>query len=182
MPVTEISLPGDHNRLNAMATAAICLARGVDREAVTAGLRSFAGVPHRLEAVRTRAGVQWVNDSKATNVDSAAVALRAFAGGVHLIAGGRGKRQDFSPLAPLVAERCAAVYLIGEAADELAGALAGTGVAIHQVGNLERAVAAAAGAARPGETVLLSPACASYDQFTDFEARGDHFRALVSAL
>ena len=97
MPVTEISLPGDHNRLNAMATAAICLARGLDREAVAAGLRSFAGVPHRLETIRTRAGVQWVNDSKATNVDSAAVALRAFAGGVHLIAGGRGKRQDFSP-------------------------------------------------------------------------------------
>ena len=182
MPVTEISLPGDHNRLNAMATAAICLARGVDREAVAAGLRSFAGVSHRLEAIRTRAGVQWVNDSKATNVDSAAVALRAFAGGVHLIAGGRGKRQNFSPLAPLVAERCAAVYLIGEAADELAVALAGTGVAVHELGDLEPAVSAAAGAARPGETVLLSPACASYDQYTDFEARGDHFRALVSAL
>ena len=182
MPVTEISLPGDHNRLNAMATAAICLARGVDREAVATGLRSFAGVPHRLQAIRTRAGVQWVNDSKATNVDSAAVALRAFAGGVHLIAGGRGKRQDFSPLAPLVAERCVAVYLIGEAADELAVALARTGVAVHELGDLERAVSAAAGAARPGETVLLSPACASYDQYTDFEARGDHFRTLVSAL
>jgi UDP-N-acetylmuramoylalanine--D-glutamate ligase len=182
MPVSEISLPGEHNRLNAMATAAICLARGVDREAVAAGLRSFPGVPHRLEAIRTRDGVQWVNDSKATNVDSAAVALRAFAGGVHLIAGGRGKRQDFSPLAPLVGERCAAVYLIGEAADELARALAATGVAVHELGDLERAVSAAAAAARPGETVLLSPACASYDQYTDFEARGDHFRALVSAL
>jgi UDP-N-acetylmuramoylalanine--D-glutamate ligase len=182
MPITEISLPGDHNRLNAMATAAICLARGLDREAVASGLRSFAGVPHRLEAVRSRDGVQWVNDSKATNVDSAAVALRAFPGGVHLIAGGRGKRQDFSPLAPLVAQRCAAVYLIGEAAEDLAGALAGTGVALHAVGDLEHAVAAAAVAARPGDTVLLSPACASYDQYTDFEARGDHFRALVSAL
>ncbi|MEA2147230.1 MAG: UDP-N-acetylmuramoylalanine--D-glutamate ligase [Solirubrobacteraceae bacterium] len=182
MPVTEISLPGDHNRLNAMATAAICLARGVGREAVAAGLRSFAGVRHRLQAIRTRDGVQWVNDSKATNVDSAAVALRAFAGGVHLIAGGRGKRQDFSPLAPLVAERCAAVYLIGEAADELAVALAGTGVAVHELGDLDRAVSAAAAAARPGETVLLSPACASYDQYTDFEARGDHFQALVTAL
>ena len=182
MPVAEISLPGAHNRLNAMATAAICLARGLDREAVVAGLRSFGGVPHRLEAVRRRDGVRWVNDSKATNVDSAAVALRAFSGGVHLIAGGRGKNQDFAPLAPLVAQRCAAVYLIGEASGELAGALAGAGVPIYEVGDLGHAVAAAAQAARPDEVVLLSPACASYDQYSDFEARGEHFKALVRAL
>ncbi len=101
---------------------------------------------------------------------------------IHLIAGGRGKQQDFSPLAPLVAERCRAVYLIGEAAGDLADALANTGVPLHQAGDLERAVALARGAAVPGEVVLLSPACASYDQYPDFEARGDHFRALVEAL
>jgi UDP-N-acetylmuramoylalanine--D-glutamate ligase len=179
LATSEISLPGEHNRANAMATAAACLVRGIDRDAVTAGLRTFAGVAHRLELIATRDGVAFVNDSKATNVASTLVALRSYAGGVHLIAGGRGKRQDFSPLAALVAERCQAVYLIGEAAEELAGALAPAGVPIHQLGELATALDAAAAAARPGDTVLLSPACASYDQYVDFEARGEHFRALV---
>jgi UDP-N-acetylmuramoylalanine--D-glutamate ligase len=107
------------------------------------------------------------------------VALRSYPGGIHLIAGGRGKQQDFAPLAPLVAERCGAVYLIGEAAGELESALADTQVPRHDLGDLERAVAAARAAALPGEVVLLSPACASYDQYRDFEARGDHFRRLV---
>jgi UDP-N-acetylmuramoylalanine--D-glutamate ligase len=177
--VEEIALPGAHNRQNAMATAATCLARGVDAEAVAAGLRTFAGVRHRLEPITVKNGVAWVNDSKATNVASTIVALRAFDGGIHLIAGGRGKQQDFSPLAPLVAERCRAVYLIGEAAGELADALSGTGVPLRQAGDLEHAVALAGAAAHDGEVVLLSPACASYDQYADFEARGDHFRALV---
>jgi UDP-N-acetylmuramoylalanine--D-glutamate ligase len=175
----EISLPGEHNRANAMAAAAACLARGVDREAVTAGLRTFPGVAHRLELIATRDGVSFVNDSKATNVASTIVALRSYRQGVHLIAGGRAKRQDFSPLAPLVAERCRSVHLIGEAADELAAALSETGVPVFEEGALGPAVAAAAGAARDGDTVLLSPACASYDQYRDFEARGDHFRRLV---
>jgi UDP-N-acetylmuramoylalanine--D-glutamate ligase len=178
--VGEISLPGAHNRENAMGAAAVCLARGLDAEAVASGLRTFKGVPHRLERVSAKNGVTWVNDSKATNVGSTLVALRAVTAPVHLIAGGRGKAQDFSPLAPLVAERCAAVYLIGEAADELADALAGTGVPLSLAGNLERAVSAAGVAARPGDTVLLSPACASFDQYRDFEARGEHFRALVN--
>ncbi|MBV8955072.1 MAG: UDP-N-acetylmuramoyl-L-alanine--D-glutamate ligase [Solirubrobacterales bacterium] len=177
--IDEISLPGAHNRQNAMATAAVCLARGLEREAVTAGLRTFAGVAHRLELVATRDGVAFVNDSKATNVASTLVALSSYAGGVHLIAGGRGKGQDFSPLAAPVAERCRAVYLIGEAAGELSDALAGTGVPVHSEGDLDRAVAAARAAALPGEVVLLSPACASYDQYRDFEARGEHFRQLV---
>jgi UDP-N-acetylmuramoylalanine--D-glutamate ligase len=182
MPTAEIALPGAHNRLNAMATAAICLARGLSPDAVAQGLRSFAGVPHRLEPIRTRDSVRWVNDSKATNVDSTNVALRAFPGGVHLIAGGRGKQQDFTGLAPLVAQRCRGVYLIGEAASEIADALGATGVALHAVGDLASAVAAAADAARPGDVVLLSPACASFDQYTNFEARGEHFRTLVCAL
>jgi UDP-N-acetylmuramoylalanine--D-glutamate ligase len=181
LAVSELPLPGEHNRENAMATAATCLARGIDADAVRAGLRSFRGVPHRLEQVAVRHGVRWVNDSKATNVASTRVALRAFPGGVHLIAGGRGKQQDFSPLAPLVAERCKAVYLIGEAAGELAAALADTGVRLRVVGDLERAVDAARGAAEPGEVVLLSPACASFDQYRDFEERGERFRALAEA-
>ncbi len=179
--VDEIALPGDHNRQNAMATAAACLARGLDPEAVATGLRTFGGVRHRLERIPTDDGIAWVNDSKATNVASTVVALRSFPGRIHLIAGGRGKQQDFSPLAPLVAERCVAVSLMGEAAFELASALEGTRVPLHDAGDLERAVELARGAARPGDVVLLSPACASYDQYADFEARGDHFRALVEA-
>jgi UDP-N-acetylmuramoylalanine--D-glutamate ligase len=177
--VQEIALRGEHNRQNAMATAAVCLARGIDRAAVAGGLRTFTGVPHRLELVAVNDGVSWINDSKATNVASTLVALRALADPVHLIAGGRGKQQDFSALAPAVAGRCRAVYLIGEAAGELADALAGSGVSLRQVGDLEHAVAAARAAAAPGEAVLLSPACASFDQFVDFEARGDRFRELV---
>ena len=179
---TEVSLPGEHNRANAMAAAAACLARGIDRDAVVAGLRSFAGVAHRLEQIAVRDGVAFVNDSKATNVASTLVALRSYDHGVHLIAGGRGKQQDFSPLAPAVAERCAAVYLIGEATAELERVLAGTGVPIRPSGDLAQALDAAVSAARPGDTILLSPACASYDQYHDFEARGDHFRALVEAI
>ncbi len=182
LPAGEISLPGEHNRANAMAAAAACLARGIDPEAVAQGLRSFAGVAHRLETIRTRRGVAYVNDSKATNVASTIVALRSYAQGVHLIAGGRGKQQDFSPLAPLVAERCAAVYLIGEAAPQIAQALQPAGVPLRRLGELEPALRAAAQAAQPGDTVLLSPACASYDQYKDFEARGANFRALVEAL
>jgi UDP-N-acetylmuramoylalanine--D-glutamate ligase len=178
----EIALPGEHNRANGMAAAAVCLARGIDRDAVAAGLRTFKGVAHRLEPIAVVDGVEYVNDSKATNVASTIVALRAFERGVHLIAGGRGKGQDFAPLAQLVAERCSAVYLIGEAAANLAAALAATRVPIIEAGELDRAVAAARAAAAPGDTVLLSPACASYDQYPDFERRGDHFRALVEAL
>lgn len=178
----EIALPGAHNRQNAAATAAACLARGVEPSAVADGLRSFKGVPHRLELIATRNGVRYVNDSKATNVASALVALSALPpGSVHLIAGGRGKAQDFRPLTASVSERCRSVYLIGEAAEEIEQALARTGVRVVRAGELGRAVAAARQAAHPGETVLLSPACASFDQYSDFEARGEHFRALVSA-
>ena len=182
LPVAGLSLPGAHNRENAMAAAAVCLARGIPPDAVRAGLSTFAGVPHRLETVAEHDGVAYVNDSKATNVASTLVALAAYAGGVHLIAGGRGKSQDFTPLAPAVAERCRAVYLIGEDAGEIELALAGSAVPVEQCHELSRAVSAAHAAARPGDTVLLSPACASYDQYPSYEARGAHFRALVGAL
>ncbi|HUO73241.1 MAG TPA: UDP-N-acetylmuramoyl-L-alanine--D-glutamate ligase [Solirubrobacteraceae bacterium] len=176
---SEISLPGDHNRQNAMAAAAVCLARGIGTEAVAAGLRSFGGVAHRLELIATEDGVRFVNDSKATNVASTLVALRSYPGGVHLIAGGRGKQQDFSPLAPVVAERCEAVYVIGEAAGEIARALAPAEVPVLMLGDLEHALTAARSAAQSHEIILLSPACASFDQYDNFEQRGDHFRALV---
>jgi UDP-N-acetylmuramoylalanine--D-glutamate ligase len=187
LAVDEISLPGAHNRANAMAAAAVCLARGLEPAAVADGLRTFAGVAHRLERIGTAPArpVAFINDSKATNVASTLVALASYADGVHLIAGGRGKRQDFSPLAGPVAERCRAVYLIGEATEELADALAPADhadVPLHRCGDLTRAVHAAAAAARPGDTVLLSPACASYDQYPNFEARGQHFRELVEGL
>jgi UDP-N-acetylmuramoylalanine--D-glutamate ligase len=178
----EITLPGEHNRQNGMAAAAVCLARGIDAEAVAAGLRTFRGVEHRLEQVAVIDGVQWVNDSKATNVASTIVALQSYPGGVRLIAGGRGKGQDFAPLAPVVADRCVAFYLIGEAAGELHAALAGTEVPLEPVEDLPRAVAAARAGAQAGEIVLLSPACASFDQYADFEARGEHFRELVGGL
>jgi UDP-N-acetylmuramoylalanine--D-glutamate ligase len=179
--IQDLSLPGAHNVQNAMAAASVCLARGLEAEAVVAGLKSFPGVAHRMELVAKRDGVSYVNDSKATNVQSTLVALGAYEGGVHLIAGGRSKHQDFTPLAPLVAERCRAAYLIGEAEDELAAALEGTAVPLRLVGDLERAVHAARAAAVPGEVILLSPACASYDAYRNFEARGEHFRTLVEA-
>ena len=175
----ELSLPGDHNRQNAVAAAAVCLARGLDPQAVAGGLRTFKGIAHRLELVTVSDGVSYVNDSKATNVASTMVGLRAYPDGIHLIAGGRGKRQDFAPLAPLVAERCRAAYLIGEAAGELADALKDTGVPLHVTHQLEEALSVARAGARAGEVVLFSPACASYDQYSDFEARGEHFRSLA---
>jgi UDP-N-acetylmuramoylalanine--D-glutamate ligase len=178
----QIALPGEHNRENGMAAAAACLARGIDAGAVARGLRTFAGVAHRLELVAVRDGVSYVNDSKATNVASTLMALRAYPEGIHLIAGGRGKQQDFSPLAAPVADRCEAVYLIGEAAGELEAALADTGVPLIPSGDLDRALVAAQVTATPGQVVLLSPACASYDQYQDFEARGAHFKALVEDL
>lgn len=181
LAVSELSLRGAHNVQNAMAAAAVCLARGVQADAVRAGLRSFAGVPHRLQEVANRGGVCYVNDSKATNLASTIVALDALAdaGSIHLILGGQGKDQDFAALRNPVARSCAAVYLIGEAALQIAAALDGVGVPLHECGELERAVAAAADAAVSGEVVLLSPACASFDQFSDFEARGDCFSELV---
>jgi UDP-N-acetylmuramoylalanine--D-glutamate ligase len=175
----ELALRGPHNAQNAMAAAAVCLARGVDPDAVRAGLRTFPGVPHRLEEVAREDGVLYVNDSKATNVASTLVALRSFEAPIHLIAGGRAKGSGFEALRAPVAERCAGVYLIGEAADALDAALAGAGVPVRRCGDLEHAVQDARAAAQPGDVVLLSPACTSYDQYPDYEARGAHFRSLV---
>ena len=179
--VDELRLLGAHNVQNAMAAAAVCLARGVEADAVRAGLRSFSGVRHRLEEVASTDGVRWVNDSKATNVASTVVALEAFGAGgaVHLILGGQGKGQDFSALRDPVQRCCRAVYLIGEDAPVIATILSEEGVPVYECGDLERVVGRAREVAGEGDVVLLSPACASFDQFADFEARGERFRDLV---
>ena len=178
----ELQLLGAHNVENAMAAAAAALASGLPRDAVAEGLRSFTGVRHRLERVRERDGVAFVNDSKATNVTSAVAGIESFDGGVHLIAGGQAKEESFEPLVGPVRERCVACYLIGEASERLAKELEPSGVPLERCETLERAVGAASGAAEAGQVVLLSPACASFDRFKDFEERGDCFRRLVEAL
>jgi UDP-N-acetylmuramoylalanine--D-glutamate ligase len=174
----ELALRGPHNVRNAMAAAAVALARGLPVDAVREGLKSFGGVPHRLEEIAVRDGITYVNDSKATNVAAALVALASFEVGVHAIMGGQGKAEDYSPLRDAVAAHCAGVYLIGAEAPALHAVLDGA-APLHDCRTLDRAVAAARAAARPGEVVLLSPACASYDQFDNFEARGEAFRELA---
>ena len=178
----QVRLPGRHNLDNAMAAAAVCLARGLDPEAVRTALREFAGGPHRMEHVADVRGVAYVNDSKATNGAAAVAAIESYAGGVHVILGGSRKGAGFADLAPAVAARCTRCYLIGEAADELEVDLFTTGVPIEVCGDLAHAVREAALRSRPGEVVLLSPACASFDQYRDYEERGEHFRALVRRL
>ena len=170
----ELRLRGAHNRANAAAAAAIALARGIEPDAVRAALRTFSGVEHRLEEVATVDGVLYVNDSKATNVDSTLMALASFEQPVHLILGGGGKGQDFTPLRE-PASRCAGVYLIGTDGP-LIGEQIGAGI---ECGDLATAVQRARAAARPGEVVLLSPACESYDQFDNYEHRGRVFKELV---
>jgi UDP-N-acetylmuramoylalanine--D-glutamate ligase len=170
----EIRLRGAHNRANAAAAAAISLARGIEPDAVRAALTAFGGVEHRLEEVATVDGVLYVNDSKATNVDSTLVALASFDQPIHLILGGGGKGQDFTPLRE-PASRCAGVYLIGTDGPAI-GREIGAGI---ECGDLATAVARARAAARPGDVVLLSPACESYDQFDNYEHRGRVFKELV---
>ena len=175
----EGALRGGHNLRNEVAAFLVAARMGPGIGAIRAGLHSFAGLPHRLERVGVRAGVEYVNDSKATNPVSAARALAATER-IRWIAGGRPKPGGFASLQPYLG-RVRRAYLIGEAADELAAALAGR--APHQLcGDLEAAFAAASGDAGPGDTVLLSPACASFDQFADFAARGECFRRLWAAL
>ena len=176
LPAGEIRLRGAHNLENAMGASAAAIASGVPEAAVAAALRSFPGVPHRLEEVGSVNGVLYVNDSKATNVSSAVRGIEAFDGGVHVILGGSLKGGGFEGLREAVASRCVAAYLIGQAAERLEQDLAGT-VRLHRSGDLATAVRDAR--AQPGEVVLLSPACASFDQFRDYEERGERFRALV---
>ena len=175
----EPGLRGAHNRENAAAAAAAARAVGTDDEQIARGLREFAGVPHRLELVGERGGVRYVNDSKATNVAAALRALAAYEDEpVRLILGGSRKGEDFAPLAAGLGPNIRSVYVIGETADELARAIPDTIAA----GDLATAVDRASAAAQPGEVVLLSPAAASFDQFRDFEERGEEFKRLVANL
>jgi UDP-N-acetylmuramoylalanine--D-glutamate ligase len=181
------ALRGRHNRENAMAALLCARLLGVPGSKVQRALDAFGGLPHRLELVRERQGVEWINDSKATNVDSTAVALAAFpsqAGGpprVVLLMGGRGKKSPYQPLRGLLPGRVKALLTLGEDAPAVEQAL-GDAVPTESCGTLAAAVARAAALTGPGDVVLLSPACASYDQFRSYEDRGDTFRGLVEAL
>jgi len=176
----EPLIRGAHNRENAAAATAAARATGIGDEAIAEALRTFPGVPHRLEPIAEIDGVSFVNDSKATNVAAAVRAFAAYADApVHLILGGSLKGESFAPLAAAIGPNVVSIHLIGEAAESLAAELHGRPV--HHDETLARAVEHAAGEARPGDVVLLSPACASYDQFESFEHRGDEFRRLVTA-
>jgi UDP-N-acetylmuramoylalanine--D-glutamate ligase len=178
----EPRIPGAHNRENAAAATAAARAAGVGDEAIADALRTFPGVPHRLELVRELHGVRYVNDSKATNTAAARRALAAYDAPLRLILGGSLKGEDFAPFARDLPRNVRSVYLIGVASDELAAALDAAGRSYARDGDLEHAVAHARADAEPGDVVLLSPATASFDQFANFEARGDAFRRLVERL
>jgi UDP-N-acetylmuramoylalanine--D-glutamate ligase len=179
----EPLIPGAHNRENAAAATAAARAFGQADDEIADVLLTFPGVPHRLELVAEIDGVRWVNDSKATNTAAARRALTAFGAPLHLILGGSLKGERFDEFAQDVARANVVIaYLIGEAAEPLAEDLAYASVPFLLSVTLERAVAEAASAAQPGEVVLLSPACASYDQFRDYEHRGEEFRRLVENL
>jgi UDP-N-acetylmuramoylalanine--D-glutamate ligase len=177
----EPLIRGAHNRENAAAATAAARAAGIGDDAIAEALLAFPGIPHRLEPVGKVGGVRFVNDSKATNVAAALRALDAYAAEpVHLILGGSPKGESFAPLAAAIGPNVISVHLVGEAAPELEAALGAAGA--HDDGTLEAAVSHAATEARPGSVVLLSPACASYDQYDNFERRGEHFKRLVAAL
>ncbi|WP_121078296.1 UDP-N-acetylmuramoyl-L-alanine--D-glutamate ligase [Sphingomonas trueperi] len=173
------ALQGPHNAQNALAAIAACEALGIDRAAIDRGLESFPGLPHRMERIASRHGVLFVNDSKATNPESTAPALAAFPR-IHWILGGVAKTESLEACRPGFGHVVRA-YTIGEAGPLFARLLEGD-MPVEQSGTLEAAVRASAAHAQPGEAVLLSPACASFDQFRDFEHRGDAFRAAVEAL
>jgi len=190
LDIHEIRLPGRHNLENCLAAGAAAMARGVGRSEIAEGLRTFSGVAHRLQMAGMVGGVTYVNDSKATNVEATLTALNAYPRNTHLILGGRDKHSDYRPVASACTTGCKAVYLIGEATPLIESAFSefreswtGRDVPeVHVCGDLEKAVRLAAKNAVPGDVVLLAPACASFDQYSDYEARGDHFRHLVEQL
>ncbi|HXR37469.1 MAG TPA: UDP-N-acetylmuramoyl-L-alanine--D-glutamate ligase [Terracidiphilus sp.] len=179
MPLHNVPLKGAHNVENVLA--AVCASRlaGVSAEQIRTAVEAFQAVEHRLEYVATVNGVQFYNDSKATNVDATAKAVASFSSGIHLILGGKDKNSDYTTLAPLLRERVRAIYTIGSAAAKIESELRGV-VSILTCETLDKAVNAAASDARPGEVVLLAPACSSFDQFDNYEHRGRVFKELVS--
>ncbi len=181
LAVEELALPGGHNTANALAAASMARALGLQAGQMREGLRTFAGVPHRLEEIRTLDGVRYVNDSKSTNIDSLRVALEAETGPLVLIAGGRPKEGDYAELREAVRSRARAVLAIGEASAMLSRAWS-DGLEVVRLPDLRAALARARELASSGDTVLLSPGCASFDQYRNFEERGEHFRRLVEGL
>ena len=177
----DIQLPGDHNVENVMAALAAGIACGASPDSMRQTVRNFKGVEHRLEFVAEINGVKFFNDSKATNVDAAIKCLEAFAGGVIVILGGKDKGGDYAPLAPLVRERCEHVILIGAAADKIAAALEET-KPLHRATTMPEAVEIGLRLGRPGDIVLLAPACASFDMFDNYEHRGRVFKESVRSL
>jgi UDP-N-acetylmuramoylalanine--D-glutamate ligase len=178
----EPLIPGRHNRENAAAATAAARAAGVSEHAIADALRTFPGVPHRLELVRELHGVRWVNDSKATNTAAARRGVAAYDAPLRLILGGSLKGEEFGPVARDLPPNIRSIYLVGAASDELAAALDAAGRGYQRAGDIATAVSQAAADAESGDVVLLSPACASYDQFANFEERGDVFRRLVEEL
>jgi UDP-N-acetylmuramoylalanine--D-glutamate ligase len=179
VPVASLSLVGRHNALNALASLALVSSVARLRQPVLDALRAFRGLPHRTERIGEANGVLFVNDSKATTVAAAQVALAGIGRPVVLIAGGDGKGQSFAPLRDAVDAHCRAVLLIGRDAADVARGLSGAKPPVETAGTLEAAVGRAYALAQPGDVVLLSPACASLDQFANYEARGERFGALV---
>ena len=181
-PLARTRLVGRHNVENILAAVTVARLGGAPREAVQAAIDAIEPLPHRLAFVRERGGVRWFDDSKATNVGAAAKSLESFAGPVILLAGGVGKGGGYELLARATAGKVRLALLFGRARDEMATALTAGGVPVARVKTLEAAVAGAAAAATPGDTVLLAPGCASFDMFSDYAARGRAFRAAVEAL
>jgi len=181
MPVSEIALKGAHNVENVLA--AVCAARlaGIPAEKIRASVAGFKGVEHRLEFVRSLHGVDFYNDSKATNVDAAMKAVSSFSSGIHLILGGKDKNSNYAAMSDLLRERVKVVYTIGSAAEKIEHQLQGV-VKIVSAEAMQAAVAEAAKAAVAGDVVLLAPACSSFDQFENYEHRGQVFRQLVNEL
>jgi len=177
----EISLRGEHNVENVLAACAAAYLAGADPAAIASGIKTFKGVEHRLEFVAEVSGVQFYNDSKATNVDAAVKAIEAFPGPLIVILGGKDKGSPYTPLRELLRERARLAILIGAAADKIAEDL-GDAVPLERAGTLDRAVHLAMQTAQPGDTVLLAPACSSFDQFENYEQRGRTFKELVASL
>ena len=181
LPVSEMGIRGEHNVANGLAAALAARLMSVGVVPLRKALRTFRGLPHRMEFVREMDGVKWVNDSKATNVDSVWYALGAYTEPVVLIAGGRDKDSDFAALRERLREKVKTAVLLGEAAEKMEKAFRGV-CPLMLVASLEEAVATAQEVAEPGDVVLLSPACASFDMFLNFEDRGERFKALVGRL
>jgi UDP-N-acetylmuramoylalanine--D-glutamate ligase len=181
-PVSEITLRGQHNVENVLAATACALWTGMAPAAIRRGISAFRGVPHRIERVLDDRGVVYYNDSKGTNVDSTIKALQSFNEPIVLIAGGKGKGQDFGPLAAAGRGRVRRAILIGEDRDKIRTAFESAGMTAETADSLDEAVRRAREAARVGDVVLLSPACASFDMFRNFEHRGEMFKSVVRAL